>query len=54
MRIGRRARGFTLLEAVFTVAILAIILAAAVPSYASYLARQRLRHVAELLETDRR
>lgn len=47
-------RGFTLLEAVFTVAILAIILAAAVPSYASYLARQRLRHVAELLEQDLR
>ena len=35
-------------------AVLAIILAAAVPSYASYLARQRLRHVAELLELDLR
>ena len=32
-------------------AVLAIILAAAVPSYSHYLARQRLRHVAELLET---
>lgn len=50
----RRHRGFTLLEAVFTLAVLAIILAAAVPSYANYLARQRLRHVAELLEQDLR
>jgi type IV fimbrial biogenesis protein FimT len=49
-----RARGFTLIEAVFTLAVLAIILSAAVPSYASYLARQRLRHVAELLEQDLR
>jgi prepilin-type N-terminal cleavage/methylation domain-containing protein len=48
------SRGFTLLEAVFTVAVLAIILSAAIPSYASYLARQRLRHVAELLEQDLR
>jgi len=50
----RRSAGFTLIEAAFTMAILAIILAAAVPSYASYLARQRLRHVAELLELDLR
>ncbi|MBV8034382.1 Tfp pilus assembly protein FimT/FimU [Roseateles sp.] len=47
-------RGFTLLEAIFVLAVLAIILSAAVPSYASYLARQRLRHVAELLEMDLR
>jgi type II secretory pathway pseudopilin PulG len=47
-------RGFTLLEAVFTVGVLAIILSVAVPSYASYLARQKLRHVAELLELDLR
>lgn len=47
-------QGFTLLEAVITVAVLAIILAAAVPSYAHYLARQRLRHVGELLELDLR
>lgn len=53
MRAPRR-RGFTLIEAAFTMAVLAIILAAAVPSYASYLARQRLRHVAELLELDLR
>lgn len=49
-----RARGFTLIEVAFTLAVIGIILAAAVPSYASYLARQRLRHVAELLELDLR
>lgn len=48
------ARGFTLIEAVFTLAVIGILLAAAVPSYANYLARQRLRHVAELLEMDLR
>lgn len=47
-------RGFTMIEAVITVAVLAIILAAAVPSYASYMARQRLRHAAEMLELDLR
>ena len=35
-------------------AVLAIVLSVAVPTYASYLARQRLRHVAELLELDLR
>ncbi|MFG6487392.1 Tfp pilus assembly protein FimT/FimU [Roseateles sp. BYS78W] len=49
-----RSRGFTLIEAVFVLAVLGIVLSAAVPSYASYLARQRLRHVAELLEMDLR
>lgn len=47
-------RGFTLLEVVVVLAVLAIVLSAAVPSYTSYLARQRLRHVAELLELDLR
>jgi prepilin-type N-terminal cleavage/methylation domain-containing protein len=47
-----RARGFTLLEAAITMAVLAIVLSVAVPSYSNYLARQRLRHVAELLELD--
>ena len=47
-------RGFTLVELAFVLAIVAILLAAAVPSYSSYLARQRLRHVAELLEQDLR
>jgi prepilin-type N-terminal cleavage/methylation domain-containing protein len=46
--------GFTLIEAAFVMALLAIILSVAVPSYSSYLARQRLRHVAELLELDLR
>ncbi|MGQ3053387.1 MAG: pilus assembly FimT family protein [Roseateles sp.] len=49
-----RGRGFTLLEAVFVVAVLAILAAAAVPSYVNYLARERLRHVASLLEQDLR
>ncbi|HEV6963970.1 MULTISPECIES: pilus assembly FimT family protein [Roseateles] len=49
-----RARGFTLIEVAVTLAIVGIILAVAVPTYASYLARQRLRHVAELLELDLR
>lgn len=49
-----QGQGFTLVEAAFVMALLAIILAAAVPSYSSYLARQRLRHVAELLELDLR
>ncbi|PZP35016.1 MAG: hypothetical protein DI603_03810 [Roseateles depolymerans] len=48
------ASGFTLLEAVFVLAVLAIVLAVAIPNYSGYLARQRLRHVAELLELDLR
>ncbi|HEY0954437.1 MAG TPA: prepilin-type N-terminal cleavage/methylation domain-containing protein [Roseateles sp.] len=48
------ARGFTLIEAVITLAVLAIILSVAIPSYNSYISRQRLRHVAELLELDLR
>ncbi|RZL35439.1 MAG: prepilin-type N-terminal cleavage/methylation domain-containing protein [Rubrivivax sp.] len=49
-----RRQGFTLVEVAFVMVILAIVLSAAVPTYASYLARQRLRHVAELLEMDLR
>ena len=52
-RAGRRP-GFTLIEVAFVMAILAIVVAVAVPNYSSYLARQRLRHVAELLELDLR
>ena len=51
---ARLAKGFTLIEVAFVIAIIGIILAAAVPSYTDYLARQRLRHVAELLELDLR
>lgn len=51
--MSRRA-GFTLIEAAFVLSIVAILLAAAVPSYAEFLARQKLRHVAELLELDLR
>lgn len=54
MNTAARRRGFTLIEVAFVLAVVAIILAAAVPSYADYLARQRLRHVAELLELDLR
>jgi prepilin-type N-terminal cleavage/methylation domain-containing protein len=46
--------GFTLIEVMVAAAVLAVIVAAAVPTYVSYLARQRLRHVAELLEQDLR
>lgn len=51
---SRPARGFTLLEAVIAVAIVAMLAAAAVPSYSTYMAKQRLRNVAELLELDLR
>lgn len=54
MRSATRSPGFTLIEAAFTLAVLAIVLSVAVPTYASYLARQRLRNVAELLELDLR
>ena len=47
-------RGFTLIEVAFVLVILGIVLSVAVPNYSNYLARQRLRHVAELLELDLR
>ncbi|MFT7723375.1 MAG: prepilin-type N-terminal cleavage/methylation domain-containing protein [Roseateles sp.] len=49
-----RTCGFTLLEAAITLAVIGILLAAAVPNYSDYLARQKLRHAAELLEQDLR
>lgn len=49
-----KGHGFTLLEAAITIAVLAILVAAVVPNYSGYLSRQRLRHVAELLEQDLR
>ncbi len=54
MKAARSRPGFTLIEVAFVMAILAIVLSVAVPSYASHLARQRLRHVAGLLELDLR
>jgi prepilin-type N-terminal cleavage/methylation domain-containing protein len=50
----RLRRGFTLIEVALVLAVLAIVLAVAVPSYADHLARQRLRHAAGLLELDLR
>lgn len=50
----RPRRGFTLIEVAFVMVILAIILSVAVPNYADHIARQRLRHVAGLLELDLR
>lgn len=50
----RRRRGFTLIEVAFVLAVLGVILSVAVPSYADHIARQKLRHVAGLLEQDLR
>lgn len=47
-------RGFTLLEVAIVLAVLGILLAVAVPNYSDYLARQKLRQVAGLLEQDLR
>lgn len=52
--MNRLRRGFTLIEVALVLAVLAIVLAVAVPSYADHLARQRLRHAAGLLELDLR
>jgi len=49
-----RGRGFTLLEAAITLAVLAIITAAAVPTYHNLLARQQLRAAGEQLALDLR
>ena len=40
MRPRSKPSGFTLIEVVFVLAVIGIILSAAVPNYASYLARQ--------------
>lgn len=52
--MSRRRRGFTLIEVAFVLALVGIILSVAVPNYADHIARQRLRHVAGLLEQDLR
>lgn len=49
-----RRRGFTLIEVAFVMVILGIILSVAVPNFADHIARQKLRHVAGLLEQDLR
>lgn len=46
--------GFTLLEAAFVLAVTAIIVAVAIPSYSSYQQRQELRQAAEALAQDLR
>ncbi len=46
------AGGFTLLEMALVIGLLGIILAVAVPSYASFMARQQLRTVADQLVQD--
>ncbi|MDN3919774.1 GspH/FimT family protein [Roseateles violae] len=50
----RGGAGFTLLELAAVLAILAIVLAAAVPSYAQFLQRQQLRGAADALLLDLR
>jgi type IV fimbrial biogenesis protein FimT len=47
MLVNRTQRGLTLIELVVALAVLGIIVASAVPSFAEALARQRLRAVAE-------
>ena len=50
----RRTSGFTLLEAAFVLAVAAIILAVAIPSYSHYMQRLELRQAAEALTQDLR
>ena len=49
-----RRRGFTLLELAIVLAVLGILLAMGVPSYANFLARQQLRAVGEQLAMELR
>lgn len=50
MRFMHTARGFTLIEAMITVAIIAIISAIAYPSYTSYMARARRSDAQQLMQ----
>lgn len=51
---GPARRGFTLLEVAVVMVLVAILAAAAVPSYRNFLQRQQLREVADLLRQDLR
>ncbi len=46
---GSRSRGITLAELLVTLAILSLVVTLAIPSYAEFIARQRVRGAAELL-----
>jgi type IV fimbrial biogenesis protein FimT len=50
----RHLSGFTLLEAAFVLAVTAIIMSVAIPSYAHYQQRQQLRQAADALTQDLR
>ena len=54
MRALRPSLGFTLLEAAFVLAVTAVIVAVAIPSYSRYQQRQELRQAAEALTQDLR
>lgn len=48
---GKRDRGFTLIEMMVTIAVLAIIIAVAVPSFSAFLEKARLRGAADALSS---
>ncbi len=52
MRPPRSRHGFTLLEMAFVLAVIGIVMALAVPSYANFMARQQLRAAGESLALD--
>lgn len=51
---ARRTRGYTLLEVAFVLAVLGVLLALGVPSFADFLARQQLRAAGEQLAQELR
>lgn len=52
MRLRRQARGLTLIELMIAIAILAVLVSLAVPSFSTYLQRQRLKTTAQILSVD--